>query len=153
MWNTDTPQASPAPRFYYHHDHLWSLFSFEIKWIPQHSALSSLNSPLYKFIVDRFLHKTAATSTAALALVEEERKMAQADRIIQVRVGKYYVWALPSQLQCNILEVASTCSLKDRFTNLWRKVDTVSTAIVETIIDLYKDEYFFQFKGALQQTA
>lgn len=98
--------------------YLRSLLCLEIKRVTDHTALCPFHASLHKLIINGFFHKGAAPGAATLTLVEKQGKMAQADSIIQIRVGEDNVRALSSQLQRDILQVTSTRRLLNEMSHL-----------------------------------
>lgn len=54
---------------------LRTLLELAVKWVTNSSLLCSFNRPFNKLVVNFFLYEYARTSTATLALIEEQSKM------------------------------------------------------------------------------
>ena len=98
------------------------------EWIADLVLDSARLELLNKLVVDTRLDVDARTSTAALAVVEENAKVDPGDGVFNVGVVENDVWRLASELEGNLLQVGAGCGLHDLTANNGRpgKCDLVN---------------------------
>ena len=65
--------------------YLRSLLSLEVEGVSHHPLLGPLHAALHKLVVDALLHIGAGSSTTALTLVEEQRKVGLLHSLLHCR--------------------------------------------------------------------
>lgn len=85
--------------------------------ITDNVLLCSLLEPLDELVVDTLLNVDSATSTAALAVVEEDTKVDPRDGVVNVGVIEDNVGGLATKFEGDLLQVAASSGLHDLATD------------------------------------
>jgi len=92
---------------------LWALECVLGKWISDFVRLRPLLEFLNKLVIDTLLHVDPRTSTAALAMVEEDTKVDPRDGVVNISIIEDDIGTLATQLERDLLQVRPSGSLHD----------------------------------------
>ena len=92
---------------------LWTLEGVLRKWVANLVGARSLLEGLDELVVDAILDVDTRSSTAALAMVEEDAKVDPANGVLNVCIVENDIGALAAQLQGDLLQVGAGCRLHD----------------------------------------
>lgn len=87
------------------------------EWVTDDVLGGPFLEPLDEFVVDTLLHVHTGTSTAALAVVEEDSEVDPGDGVVNVGVVEDNVGALAAEFEGDLLQVGASGGLHDLTTD------------------------------------
>ena len=98
--------------------HLGALFVGGVEGVADLASFGARHAFFHKLVIGFGFHKQARARAAALALVEEQRKVGAFDGLVQISVGKDNIGTLATQFQGDALQVALRRRFHDQMADL-----------------------------------
>ena len=103
---------------------LRTLEGVRTEWVANNVLLRPGFESFNKLIIDTLLNIDPRSSTAALAVVEENTKIDPRNSVLNIRIVKHNIWALATKLQRNLLQIRTSSRFHDLSANNGRSSES-----------------------------